>query len=241
MKCIDVPSSRDHRHIPVELCEHVIDMLYSDVVAEQVGYRDALHCCALVCRDWRIRAQRRLFYCVVLDSSRAVQTFSAVLITGPHLCDYVYEVTLTGRTLHTTASPLSLFPIALYKRLPRFRKLIVTHIAHGTAWYPRSTMELSEKQLECIPLHPRFSTFLSSFNALSHLSLFNVTFKCFGDFARMIHSMPCVQRLECYGVGWLALGPLLPFMNPPDESIENHLPPFAPMLNRLAVCFISAS
>ncbi|TBU37813.1 hypothetical protein BD309DRAFT_994865 [Dichomitus squalens] len=71
---------------PVEVCENIIDMLYT---------------------AWRVRSQCNLFYTVVLHDLAALHTFSAVLDNGPHLCEYVHEVTFVGRTLrqnHTSNS-----------------------------------------------------------------------------------------------------------------------------------------
>ncbi|TBU38922.1 hypothetical protein BD309DRAFT_873398 [Dichomitus squalens] len=113
---------------PVEVCENIIDMLYSLFVKDQIEDTRALHCCALVCRAWRVRSQRNLFYSVVLHDLPALQKFSAVLDNAPHLCEYVYELTLTGRTLHTTASPLSLLPIALRGKLPKLQEIVIIRV-----------------------------------------------------------------------------------------------------------------
>ena len=89
----------DHRalenhagRLPIEVCENVIDMLYSQHLHDQLEHSRALHSCALVCRAWRIRSQRNLFYSVVLCATEAVYKLAAVLDNGPHLSDYVHEV-----------------------------------------------------------------------------------------------------------------------------------------------------
>ena len=120
----DSPAQTIARHIPVDICEHIIDQLYSGYdFSEQIGNVRALHCCALVCRNWRICSQMRLFRSVILHDVAAVHRFSAALESGPHLSDYVHEVMLVGRTLETTASPLGNFPIALHGKLPRLQTL----------------------------------------------------------------------------------------------------------------------
>ena len=76
---------RNASRLPVEVCENVIDMLYSVVLRDQVEHTRALHSCALVCRAWRIRSQRNLFYSVVLHGAEAVRRLASVLDDGPHL------------------------------------------------------------------------------------------------------------------------------------------------------------
>ena len=126
----DTTWQNDHRGVPVEVCENVIDILYSGLLKIRVEDACALRHCALVCRAWRIRSQRRLFNDVLLDGTAALQQFATVLRNGPHLCDYVYQVTLSGRTLQTTANPLSLFPIILQGKLQNLKTL--TAKAHPT-------------------------------------------------------------------------------------------------------------
>ena len=106
--------------LPVEICENVIDMLYSADWVDQVRHTRALRSCALVCRALRIRSQRNLFYSVELHNMQEMHKFSAILGNGPHLCDYVREVVLIGHTLHTATGLLSFFPLALHGRLPGF-------------------------------------------------------------------------------------------------------------------------
>ena len=113
----DTTRQNDYRGVPVEVCENVIDMLYSGLLKVRVEDARALGHCALVCKAWRVRLQRNLFYSVVLHGIPALRRSLAVLDNGPHLCDYVHEVTLLGRTLHTTACPLSLFVIAALGKL----------------------------------------------------------------------------------------------------------------------------
>ncbi|EJF56200.1 hypothetical protein DICSQDRAFT_28725, partial [Dichomitus squalens LYAD-421 SS1] len=167
---------------PVEVFENIIDMLYSVFLTDRVEDTRALHSCALVCRAWRVRSQRNLFYSVVLHDVAAIEKLSTVLANAPHLCEYVHEVTLIGRTLHTTASPLSLLPIALHGKLPKLQDL---HI---------------NRSLQYLPLHPRFSLFFSAFTTISRLFIYNTTFRYFNDFARMVNSLPALEILICDGV-----------------------------------------
>ncbi|EJF57282.1 hypothetical protein DICSQDRAFT_25667, partial [Dichomitus squalens LYAD-421 SS1] len=187
---------------PIEVCENIIDMLYSVYLIDQVEHSRALHSCALVCRAWRVRSQRNLFYAVVFHDLAAIEKLSTVLDNAPHLCEYVHEVTLIGRTLHTTASPLSLLPIALHGKLPKLQAVTIKHVSEHEDWYP-SASELeskSTKSLQYLPLHPRFSLFFSAFTSLATLQIYESTFRHFSDFARMIDSLPALQILMCIEV-----------------------------------------
>ena len=94
---------------PVEVCENIIDMLYSStLLRDQIEHTRALRSCALVCRAWRTRSQRNLFYFVILHGTEAIRRLAVVLDNGPHLCHYVREVILVGRTLHSTTNTLPL-------------------------------------------------------------------------------------------------------------------------------------
>ncbi|TBU62328.1 hypothetical protein BD310DRAFT_988975 [Dichomitus squalens] len=141
--------------LPVEVCEHIMDMLSSS--RPFVEDTRALRCCALVCRAWRVRSQRNLFYSVVLRDLTALQRFSAVLDNGP------------------PPSPLSLFPIAFQGRLPLLKQLTINHVREDEEWYQRTSEWDAVKPLKHLPLHTRISLFFSGFvtmvNALPSLQL----------------------------------------------------------------------
>ncbi|TBU27027.1 hypothetical protein BD311DRAFT_666186 [Dichomitus squalens] len=220
---------------PVEVCENIIDSLYSVYLIDQVEHSRALHRCALVCRAWRVRSQRNLFYAVVLHDLAAIEKLSTVLDNAPHLCEYVHEVTLIGRTLHTTASPLSLLPIALRGKLPKLQAVTIKHVSEHEDWYP-SASELeskSTKSLQYLPLHPRFSLFFSAFTSLATLQIYESTFRHFSDFARMIDSLPALQILMCIEVRCMALGSLPFSMKPRADGVRAPARPFAPNLQEL--------
>ncbi|TBU22500.1 hypothetical protein BD311DRAFT_770302 [Dichomitus squalens] len=203
------PARHTISRFPVEVCENIIDLLYSVDVKDQVEHSRALHHCALVCRAWRVRSQRNLFYSVVLHDLAALHRFAAVLDNGPHLRDYVHEVTLIGRTLHTTASPLSVFPVVLHGKLPRLEELTINHVREDESWYPRTPV-VSEiaKPLQYLPLHPRFPHFLSAFKNVARLFVIKVTFLHLNDFVRIVNALPALQMLYCHHVRWRTLGPL---------------------------------
>ena len=226
----------DIRHIPTEVCENIIDMLYSpEMIDGQVANSNTLCRCALVCRAWRVRSQRMLFYCVILHDSATLQRFATVLTAGPHLGDYVHQLTLVGRTLHNTANPLSLFSILLLGKLPRLRHLATRAIGEDEDWFVPAYKPVTEKPLPYTPLHPRFPLFLSTFTTVTRLDLNGVTFQTFGDFARTINSLPALHYLICYLVHWVILGSLPFFMHRLENGSSIPRPPsFAPELKWLS-------
>ncbi|TBU27022.1 hypothetical protein BD311DRAFT_761205 [Dichomitus squalens] len=230
----DRPHS-DHKAspFPVEVCENIIDMLYSLLIVERLENTRTLHHCALVCRAWRVRSQRNLFYSVILHDLPALQKFSAVLDNAPHLCDYVYEVTLVGRALHTTTSPLSLLPIALCGKLPNLQEVTIIRVCEDEDWYPSASESESAKSLQYLPLHPRFAVYFSAFTTVSRLHIVDITFGHFNEMARMINSLPALQTLHCVGVRCVTLGPLPFNMKLRADGIHAPATPFAPKLQKL--------
>ncbi|TBU27030.1 hypothetical protein BD311DRAFT_407432 [Dichomitus squalens] len=226
---------RNASRFPVEVCENIIDMLYSFPIMDRVENARTLHRCALVCRAWRVRSQRNLFYSVVLHNIEALQKFSAVLDNGPHLCEYVHQLTLMGRTLHTTASPLSLLPIALHGKLPKLQEVTINRVREDEDWYPSASESESAKSLQYLPLHPRFALYFSAFTTVSGLYIFDLTFGHFNDFARMINSLPALRRLVCNGVRCVTLGPLPFNMGPRADGIHAPARPFASNLRELSL------
>ena len=215
---------------PVEVCENVIEKLYSSRLRSQVEHSRTLHSCTLVCRAWRICSQRNLFYSVVLRSTEAVRRLARTLDNGPHLSHYIREVVLIGHTLHTTTSPLLLFPLALYGKLPRLKDLAVSHVAEDEDWYPRMSESETAKLLEHLPIHPRFPLFLSAFTTVTRLSILTVKFRHFNDFLGMLNAVPALQHLTCSGVGFITLGPLPMYIKQRTEVDSSRARRLAPNL-----------
>lgn len=206
-----IPSQLASPYVPVEVCEHVIDMLYSGIdLLEVLEYVAALRSCSLVCRAWRIRAQKMLFYLVHLGDIASLYKFAAVLRDGKHLAAYVHEVVLSGRYLQTTTSILSPF-LAIFQsgKLPNLHRLTVLAVSVSTKWYPSGSAHSESpkaKPLPHIPLHPRFPTFLSAFTTISTFELQETRFCSFGEFVRMVSSLPNLKNLGCTSVRWNTLG-----------------------------------
>ena len=230
--------------LPVEVCENVIDMLYSVAMLDQLEHSRTLHSCALVCRAWRTRSQRNLFYSVVLHSTEAVRRLAAALDNGPHLCDFVREVILMGHTHDTTVNPLSLFPIVLHGKLPKLREFSVTYVPDDMGWYPMTSEFETAKPpegttgttpLEHLSLHPRFPLLLSGFTTVTRLFIFHATFGHLNNLLGMLNSLPALQRVGLQGVRFANLGPLPMYTK--QRADVDYLPPrpFAPNLRELGL------
>lgn len=227
------------QHIPIEVCETIIDTLYSFAIKQATTNIAALHSCSLVCRAWRIRAQRMLFYSVLLSDGTSLHSFSAALDSAAHLRNYVHEVTLTGYYLQTTTSILTLFPALLAGRLPNLHRISVFHLPETATWFPRPVPSHSSsrkwKPLSFIPLHPCFPHLLSSFFGVSNLDLYYTTFRSFREFARMLQALPALEVLRCNSVRWIYRR--AKYTAQPGWVAEVHAPPpFGPKLQKLYVC-----
>ena len=239
---IDVESAAQSScFIPTEVCENVIDMLYSGYVFETRKDMVTLHSCSLVCRAWRVRSQRMLFYKVQISDGATLHRFSTVLDFGQHLRAYVREVVLTGYYLQTTITILTLFPALCAGRLPNLWRLAIAHLPETMAWFPRpSDPGPKSKPLSYIPLHPRFPVFLSSFTAVSSLVIHDATFRSFSEFTRMLHALPNLEVLLCDSIRWLTTGGSNPgsditMARPTHTPGKRILPSFAPKLRMLHV------
>ena len=234
-RALDNSASR----LPVEVCENVIDMLYSLVLQDQLEHTRTLRSCALVCKAWRVRSQRNLFYSVVLHGTEAMRRLAAVLDNGPHLCDYVREVVLTGRTFHTTANPLSLFPTILYGKLPKLQEVSISDEMCGQHHLPTTSDQGTFKALEHLPLHPRFPLLLSKFVTVTSLFIFHITFRHFNDLLGMLNSLPSLRGLNCQGVQFKTFGHLPLYMKQRTKVGHSGELPFAPnMYNLSLVCHL---
>ena len=227
-------------NIPIEVCENIIDMLYSLWTEDTLKNITTLRNCALVCRDWRVRSQRMLFYKVQLSQTSSFYKFSAILNSGQHLRDYVHEVELTGYHLHTTTCIFTPFPAVFAHKLPKLKKIEVFSLLERFAtWYPRTSDPPKFKSLPYMPLHSHFQLLLSSFTTVSSLYLEETTFRSFTEFARVLHALPNLDYLSCRSIHWTTSGgshPNADLTKQPDWTAGRCvLPPFAPKLQNIRV------
>ncbi|KAM5545164.1 hypothetical protein V8D89_001275 [Ganoderma adspersum] len=231
-------------HIPTEIYENVIDMLYSMHTRDTLQNIATLSRCALVCRAWRVRSQRMLFYKIQLSAGSSFHRLVAILDAGQHLRKYVHEVILAEHYPHATTSIFALFPAVFAGKLPNLRSIDVilrlrsAETDETSISYPSRPDPPKFKALQHIPLHLHFPAFLSSFTAVSSMCLDGTTFRSFTEFARMLRGLPSLEDLGCHSVRWITPGgtqsPDPDFTKQPDWADERCVrPPFAPKLRWL--------
>ncbi|TFK89033.1 hypothetical protein K466DRAFT_45510 [Polyporus arcularius HHB13444] len=161
--------------LPIEVCERVIEAVYNDFYA-----------CALVCRAWRARAQRVLFQYVLLQDKDALYRFAELLHASPELGSYVRTLRMRGY-LHMPYSPAVLFLTALRGRLTNLAALHID--GFDDAEKAANLLPEGEKELPFLPFHRYFPSLLGSISHINRLSLVNVRFSSFGDFARCLSTL----------------------------------------------------
>ena len=244
-------SRRPALYVPTEIYENVIDMLYSQHTRDTLSNIATLNRCALVCRAWRVRSQRMLFYKIQLSAGSSLHRLIATLDSGQHLREYVHEVVLAEYYPHAPSSIFALFLAVFAGKLPNLRTIDIILQLHSTETeetselYPDRPNRQEFKPLQhAVPLHPRFPTFLSSFRTVSSMCLDGITFRSFTEFARMLRGLPDLEDLGCHSVRWITLGgsqtPDSDFTRQPDWADERCVrPPFAPKLRWLHVRVLS--
>ena len=191
---------------PIEVYENIMDMVL--VLRYKVLHVNTLRSCALVCRAWRIRAQRNLVYSVILLERAELRGFSASLNKRPYLWDHVHEISLQGRTYHSAADPLSVFPILL-RKASRLRILRIQYIPEEIRSFPVLSDQFGVEPLGYLALHPRFPLYLSAFKTITSLYFFDVTFHHINDLLGIVKALQGLRYLHCGSVK-LATLPSLP-------------------------------
>ncbi|TFK79362.1 hypothetical protein K466DRAFT_505691 [Polyporus arcularius HHB13444] len=215
----DLPSPvKAQPRLPIEVCERVIEAVYTDWYYSVSMSLATLSSCALVCRAWRPRAQRVLFDYVLLRDKDALYDFAELLDASPELGTYVHTLELRGY-LHVPYSPVVLFLTALRGKLTN---LAVLYIYGG------------EKELPFLPIYRYFPSLLTSISHIRRLDFADVRFPSFGDFARFLNTLSNLKELYCYRISWAVLG-LEPVCMAKRSSADSRKM-FLPNLEILTVC-----
>ncbi|TFK85516.1 hypothetical protein K466DRAFT_525725 [Polyporus arcularius HHB13444] len=230
--------------LPLEVCESVIDRVHHPSLFDHHATRyscAALSKCSLVCRAWRPRAQKLLFYAVELRTTYLLYAFVELLDESPALATYVHVVLIHGSTHYTPGnSVFPLFPTVLARKLPNLQEMSVygTGIKSGRSlkrgWSPRIRVRGRKTKLPHLPLHPLFHTLLDKLRQLTTLRLGVLTFPSFGDFARILHQLTGLQSLVCDALDWSNLG-LVPLCT---SRLEAERSKFLPALCSLKVTWM---
>lgn len=193
--------------LPIELCEKVIEGIYSErfyLVSDALA---TLSRCSLVCRAWRPRAQMILFTYVLLKDKEMLHRFAALLDRAPHLGRYVRTLSLRGHH-HRSDSIVVLFPTVLRRRLPSLVRLSIAEEQAAPPDVP-SEPSANKKPPPCLPIHPRFSSLIAPFAHVRELNLSNTNFPSFGDLCRILDPLTGLREILALSVSYNVLG-LLP-------------------------------
>ncbi|KAI0712801.1 hypothetical protein C8T65DRAFT_173848 [Cerioporus squamosus] len=214
--------------LPIEVCERVIEAVYDDKYDSVPAALATLARCALVCRAWRLRAQRVLFEFVLLRDKNGLYRFAELLDASPELGTYVRTLELRGH-LHVPYSPAVLFLTLLRGKLPNLLNLYIRGFTDGE----KAAEPLPEgvKELPCLPIHPYLPSLLTSISHIRTLRIADVKFPSFGDFARLLSMLPNLKWLSCVRVSWAGLGREPVCMA--KHSSYSCRKPFLPILERL--------
>ena len=224
--------------LPVEVHESIIDRVYHPSTFNHHGIRysqAALSQCALVCREWRTRAQMRLFHSVELRNSHHLHTFAELLDESPVLGSYVQVVLVHGSSHYTPDdSILPLFPTVLPQKLPNLQEVSIYNTGLGNRSRKRSVRRPGPRgiTLPHIPLHPRFPILLEYLQHLTTLRLGVLIFPSFGDFARILDRLTGLGSLVCDALDWSTLGIVPPCMAKGLQGL------FLPTLSNLKVIYL---
>ena len=159
--------------LPVEIIEHVIDMLDFDV--------RVLRTLALTCRDLRPRARFHLFHSIRFEPiSGNVDALCSFLCTHPELAHQVQAV-----TVQSYAPPITgIFPATLFRKLPRLRQCKLLVEANAQWETPLS-------------FHPGTLAFVRTTLYIQELDVHSFYFTSPAEVGRLIASFPALRRLGC--------------------------------------------
>ncbi|TFK80055.1 hypothetical protein K466DRAFT_605658 [Polyporus arcularius HHB13444] len=165
-------------NIPVEVSEHVIDMLWDD--------KDTLRACALTCRAWVPRSRLYLFRSITLRERPTVYALADLLDTDESIQHLIQTV---GVKLDKHTLLLDSFFAVLGRRLPRLHELSFTGRSLGRPFFPHIT---------------RRTCLLASFTtSIASLSLQSVILRSFNDLARLLCTLRHLRHLNLNHTTWL--------------------------------------
>ncbi|KAH9941415.1 hypothetical protein B0H21DRAFT_824489 [Amylocystis lapponica] len=176
-------------HIPIEICERVIDDLHDQ--------RHTLLACALTCHAWLPRSRYHLFHNFEIWSYDEVNRLDRLRTERPQLSALVKQLTV----VHSYESDvLQMFPATLAQALPSVAAL---HIASCCS--------------PPISLNATFLRTVSHFAAVAELHLDRLRFIGLADVARLVCALPALAVLRCRRLRTLGY-PAADLLDPRDPA-----------------------
>ena len=199
--------------LPPELWDQIIDALADDkdpkTRALPEDTRRALVNCALVCHNWRPRAELYLRQEIVIDdvnslTGLAQRMRAASTVLSPH----VRSLRLILPEGH------SIPPSNVLTLLPMLFQLGISSIDEFTLGCMIPSSEIQSKQTRqktvsfpYLPLHPRFPSLVTPvLSTVRHLWMSDTTFHSFSDFGRFLNCFLGLEYLSLWNVRWLTRG-----------------------------------
>ncbi|RDX44608.1 hypothetical protein OH76DRAFT_1093315 [Lentinus brumalis] len=168
-------------NIPVEVSEHVIDMLWDD--------KDTLRACALTCRAWVPRSRLYLFRSITLRERPTVYALADLLDTDESIQHLIQTV---GVKLDKHTLLLDSFFAVLGRRLPRLHELSFIGRSLAGQFFPYIT---------------RRTCLLASFTtSIASLSLQYAILRSFDDLARLLGTLTHLTHLTLNHITCLKYG-----------------------------------
>lgn len=186
-----IPETRRDLHIPVEVCERIIDfadaMGHGDYPGTLIERRHTLVACAFTCRAWRPLSQFHLFNAVCVDDIIRLRRLEGLLHDNAASAKSILDFTLLGnlfspRILHNREQWTSQIAFTL-RNLPRVQTLRLINC--DWRW-----------------LHRTFLVLISGIASITHLRLSNVKFATTRELVLLVFSFPnlcslSLQYIDC--------------------------------------------
>ena len=172
---------------PIEVFEHIIDMIAESRFPYHKERVRILHACVLVARSWVPRSRIHLYGHIGLDSDLRTTQFLDSVTKSPALGEYVRFLLISPRFGETEISGGWIF--------------------RAISILPPLLPHLYELALWDIPvLHPVYIAVLSRFRTIESLELVGIKRRSLQEIVQLINRFPRLRRLCLWECGWKTPG-----------------------------------
>ena len=199
--------------LPPELWDQIIDALADDkdpkTGALPEDTRRALVNCALVCHNWRPRAELHLRLHIYIDdvnslTGLAQRMRAASTVLSPHV--RLLHLTLPEGHSIPPSNVLTLLPMLFRLGISSIDEFRLNYFILSSQIQSEMTREKTVS-FPYLPLHPRFLSLVTPvLSTVRHLTIFDTTFHSFSDFGRFLNCFLGLEYLYLRNVGWLTRG-----------------------------------
>ena len=193
---LPIPTPR----FPKEICDLMIDSLGCLVISWGDNAHVALRECALVCWEWRPRAQFWFFRWIKVDCPSTLGDFLRTHDHGEAILARTHTIRVecgrwnNDQLLYPPYNPLTTFATPLSRRLSSLRTLNLHAYDHPRNGISQNTW------LPEVPIHPHLLRLCTAFASISTLHISGVLFVNFWDLA---HLLSCFTKLRTLILGYI--------------------------------------